>query len=106
MEKLLVLAYFSVLLLLCGYGVHRAHLVILCARNRKKLLKAARSIVVAEEELPSVTVQLPLYNEATVVARLLDAAATIDYPRDRLEIQVLDDSSDETREMAISASAK
>ncbi len=100
MEKLLVLAYFSVLLLLCGYGVHRAHLVILCARNRKKLARAARSIVVAEEDLPSVTVQLPLYNEATVVARLLDAAGTIDYPRDRLEIQVLDDSCDETRELA------
>jgi len=100
METLLVLLYFSVLLLLCSYGVHRAHLVWLCTRHRKKLKAAEHAVVVPEDELPSVTIQLPLYNEATVVARLLDAAARTDYPLDRLEIQVLDDSSDETRQIA------
>lgn len=100
METALVVLYFAVLLLLCGYGVHRAHLVLLVARNRRRLDRAVRTPEVREDELPRVTVQLPLYNEATVVARLLEATATIDYPRDRLEIQVLDDSTDETRSIA------
>src|SRR5262245_33585650 len=51
-------------------------------------------------ELPSVTIQLPNYNEMYVVDRLVDAVCAIDYPVDRLEIQVLDDSTDETREIA------
>ncbi|MEB2311482.1 MAG: glycosyltransferase [Sorangiineae bacterium] len=96
METLLVLLYFSVLLLLCAYGLHRAHLVLMVLRHRKQLAAAERTLTVARERLPSVTVQLPLYNEATVVARLLEAAGRIDYPSDRLEIQVLDDSNDET----------
>lgn len=100
METALVVLYFAVLLLLCGYGVHRAHLVLLVARHRRRLAQAVCTPEISESDLPSVTVQLPLYNEATVVARLLEAAATIDYPRDRLEIQVLDDSSDETRSIA------
>jgi hypothetical protein len=51
-------------------------------------------------DLPFVTVQLPVYNEATVVERLIDAACELDYPRERLEVQVLDDSDDETVELA------
>ena len=50
------------------------------------------------EALPVVTVQLPIYNEMYVVDRLIEAVCRIDYPRERLEIQVLDDSTDETRE--------
>ena len=101
MEKLLVLLYFAVLLLLCGYGVHRAYLVFLVARHGRRLASLARTSQPPDAaDLPAVTVQLPLYNEATVVARLLDAAGTIDYPREKLEIQVLDDSSDETRSIA------
>ena len=52
------------------------------------------------EALPAVTVQLPLYNEYHVVARLLNTVAQMDYPRDRFEVQVLDDSQDETRDRA------
>lgn len=93
--------YFAVLLVLCTYGLHRAHLVLLLWRHRRTVqraceLPAART----DEELPVVTIQLPLYNEATVVTRLLRGVASIEYPRDRLEIQVLDDSSDETRHIA------
>ena len=55
---------------------------------------------VAVDELPSVTVQLPIYNEREVVRRLIDAAVALDYPQDRLEIQVLDDSSDDTTGLA------
>jgi cellulose synthase/poly-beta-1,6-N-acetylglucosamine synthase-like glycosyltransferase len=52
------------------------------------------------DALPHVTIQLPLYNEATVVGRLLSATARMAYPRSKLEIQVLDDSTDESRQMA------
>lgn len=56
--------------------------------------------VVLPERLPVVTVQLPLYNEREVVSRLITAACRLDYPRDRLQIQVLDDSTDDTTELA------
>lgn len=92
--------YFAVLLLLCTYGLHRAHLVFLLWRHRAKVHAACQLLPGPEGELPTVTIQLPLYNEATVVSRLLGGVASIDYPRDRLEIQVLDDSSDETRHIA------
>lgn len=55
---------------------------------------------------PVVTVQLPLYNEMHVVKRLIDAAARLDYPRDRLQIQVLDDSTDETTLLALKSVAR
>jgi cellulose synthase/poly-beta-1,6-N-acetylglucosamine synthase-like glycosyltransferase len=96
-----LLAYFVVLLLLCAYGVHRAHLVWLCIRFKRQLLRGNGAVhQLPPAELPTVTVQLPLYNEATVVERLLDAVARFDYPAERLEIQVLDDSTDETEALA------
>jgi cellulose synthase/poly-beta-1,6-N-acetylglucosamine synthase-like glycosyltransferase len=104
MTLLFVALYFSVLLALCTYGIHRAHLVYLLIRYRDrtapKALAPAAFDGSGDVDLPKVTVQLPLYNEATVVDRLLSAAGSIDYPRDRLQIQVLDDSSDETRVIA------
>ena len=57
----------------------------------------------ADASLPVVTVQLPIYNERYVVRRLIDAVAALDYPRDRLQIQVLDDSSDDTAPRAAAA---
>src|SRR5690348_3199198 len=95
-----LLSYFVVLLLLCSYGVHRAHLVWLCVRYRRALRLALARPALDEHALPVVTVQLPLFNEATVVERLLDSVARFDYPHDRLEIQVLDDSTDETEALA------
>lgn len=100
-EVTLVLAYFSVLTTLCLFGVHRAWLVYLCLRHKKEVEKARIApLRFKEPELPFVTVQLPLYNEATVAARLIAATARLDYPRDRFEIQVLDDSTDETELIA------
>ncbi len=55
---------------------------------------------VSDSELPIVTVQLPIYNERLVVERLIESAANLDYPSDRLQIQVLDDSTDSTTEIA------
>ena len=88
-------AYLMILLLLVPFGAHRLRLIWLRLR-RPERPAAARW----RGELPRVTVQLPVYNEANVVARLLDAACKLDYPRDRLEIQLLDDSTDETPRIA------
>ena len=53
------------------------------------------------DEIPYITIQLPVYNEMYVMERLLDNIAQIDYPKDKLEIQVLDDSTDETVETTL-----
>ena len=100
-EILLVVLYFVVLGGLCTLGAHRAFTVYLCRKHRRVIERAARPLArFSESELPRITVQLPLYNEATVAARLIEAAGNLDYPSDRLEIQVLDDSTDETRAIA------
>jgi len=82
-------------LLLAVYGAHRLHLLRLYRRAG-----IGRPTPPEPSSWPSVTIQLPVFNERYVIERLLDAAAAIDYPRDRLEIQVLDDSTDETSEIA------
>ncbi|HEX9295202.1 MAG TPA: cellulose synthase family protein [Polyangiaceae bacterium] len=98
MQTPLCVVYFAVLLLLSCYGLHRSHLVYLCFRHRKALERNKRTVAAAAGgDLPFVTIQLPLFNEATVAARLLETVARMDYPRDRFEVQVLDDSTDETQ---------
>ena len=104
MHLALCAAYFAVLLALSMYGLHRSHLVVTVLRHQRRL-RAFRdrsdsidpSAIEGRSDLPHVTVQLPLYNEATVAKRLLDHVAALEWPRERLEIQVLDDSTDETR---------
>src|SRR6186997_2038665 len=98
-ETLILVAYFFVLSILAIYGWHRYYLVYLYMKNRGKAPNPALPPP-ALHELPRVTIQLPIYNEMYVADRLIDAVCEIDYPRDRLEIQVLDDSTDETREIA------
>src|SRR5689334_1961910 len=100
MQILLLAAYCSVLLVLCTYGAHRAHLVYQCWRHRRRIGVGERRVDVSEAALPTVTIQLPIYNEATVAARLIEATGKMDYPAHLLEIQVLDDSSDETLRIA------
>src|SRR4051812_29318187 len=92
---LVVATYLVILVALAFYGFHRSSLVWLYYRHRDRRPRAPGVF----SELPAVTVQLPLYNEMYVVERLLDAVAAIRYPRDRFQIQVLDDSSDETQEI-------
>src|SRR3954464_792274 len=95
-ETLTLAAYFFVVIVLAIYGWHRYYLVYLYVSNRDKEPKLGPAL----DPLPVVTIQLPLYNEMYVAERLIDAVCRIDYPRDRLEIQVLDDSTDETRSIA------
>jgi cellulose synthase/poly-beta-1,6-N-acetylglucosamine synthase-like glycosyltransferase len=97
----LVILYCLVLVVLCAYGAHRAHLAFTCLRHRRRLEDLGRAVDPGPDSaLPHVTIQLPLYNEATVAKRLIEATGSMDYPHDRLEIQVLDDSSDETAAIA------
>lgn len=87
----LLRAYDVCLLLLCLFGVRRLYLLIQYYRLRREVPCPA-----PPDPLPVVTVQLPVFNEVHVVARLLAAVTRLDWPRARLEIQVLDDSTDET----------
>jgi cellulose synthase/poly-beta-1,6-N-acetylglucosamine synthase-like glycosyltransferase len=76
------------------YGLNAYHLLVIHWWNRRRMREAA--LPEPPVEWPSVTVQLPLYNERYVARRLLEAVGALDYPSDRLEIQVLDDSTDDT----------
>ena len=96
-DMVIVSAYFIVLAILSFYGFHRYLMVLLFNRYRKRVAVAEKKF----EELPRVTVQVPVYNEMYVVRRVINAVCGLDYPRDRLDIQVLDDSSDETQQIAI-----
>ena len=82
--------YFSVLVAVAIYGLHRYVLVYLYCKHRNRVHKPAERL----ETLPRVTVQLPMFNEDLVAERIIEAACRLDWPRDRLEIQVLDDSTD------------
>jgi cellulose synthase/poly-beta-1,6-N-acetylglucosamine synthase-like glycosyltransferase len=93
----LLVPYFVVMVILAFYGIHRYQLVWLYYRNKRKAAHSNEPPArFPEGQLPFVTVQLPIYNEQFVIDRLIDACCRIDYPRDRFEIQVLDDSTDET----------
>lgn len=94
-----LIAYTAVVLLVCIYGMHRYQLVHLYYKYRRNSPKIKACFL----EYPFVTIQLPMYNENTVARRIIDATCAIDYPRDRLEIQVLDDSTDQTVEIASEA---
>ncbi|MBM3789579.1 MAG: glycosyltransferase [Acidobacteria bacterium] len=91
--------YFGILAILSFYGLHRYIMTFLYYRNRHNAARLRERF----EELPMVTVQIPSYNEIYVIERIIDAACALDYPRARLEIQVLDDSTDETRQIAAEA---
>src|SRR5512137_766660 len=95
-EIAVVAAYGLVLLVLSVYGSHRYFMAYLYYRHKyNEPVPRSRF-----EALPRVTVQLPVFNEMYVVERLIGAVCALDYPVDRLEIQVLDDSTDETTAIA------
>ena len=96
--------YFLVLVILGVFGVHRYAMVYLY--NRYKDRKAVFRPISEGRQPPMVTIQLPLFNEMYVVDRLIASVMEIRYPKDRLEVQVLDDSTDETTAIAEAAVEK
>ncbi len=96
LELSVVVGYAVLLVVLAVFGMHRYVMTYLYLRHRYKLAAPKERFA----ELPRVTVQLPIFNEMYVTDRLLESVARLDYPRDRLQIQVLDDSTDETRTIA------
>jgi cellulose synthase/poly-beta-1,6-N-acetylglucosamine synthase-like glycosyltransferase len=93
----LLIPYFIVLIWLASYGIHRYVLVYLYYKNRKN-----RAITPPHQfsELPRITVQLPIFNEQFVVERLVESVCRLNYPKDKLDIQLLDDSTDQTQQVA------
>jgi cellulose synthase/poly-beta-1,6-N-acetylglucosamine synthase-like glycosyltransferase len=89
----ILVPYFSVLVVLSFYGLHRYEMIRGYWKYRKNLPDAPPTLF---EQLPRVTVQLPLFNERFVVERLIEETVKLDYPRELLQIQVLDDSTDDT----------
>ena len=96
LETLILVAYFFILSILAVYGWHRYFLVFQYMKHKDRVPGPPPPVT----EWPVVTIQLPIFNEMYVVDRLIDAVTSLDYPKDKLEIQVLDDSTDETREIA------
>src|SRR5438309_1267619 len=92
----IVIPYFLVLGVLAAYGFHRYWLVYCYSKHHANIpVKPAEPA-----DWPKVTIQLPIYNERYVVERLVEAISRLDYPSNLLDVQLLDDSTDETREVA------
>jgi cellulose synthase/poly-beta-1,6-N-acetylglucosamine synthase-like glycosyltransferase len=96
-DAALLLPYFAVMILLAIYGLHR---YTLCYQYYKYKDNYQPDPPRHFDELPRVTVQLPIFNEQFVIDRLIDAVCAMEYPKEKLEIQVLDDSTDETQQVA------
>ncbi|MBE7506345.1 MAG: glycosyltransferase [Planctomycetia bacterium] len=94
--QILLIMHLCICLTLAVYGVHRYCLVYLYYKYSRNTPRQTACFL----QRPRVTIQLPMFNEQFVAQRVIEAACRIEYPRDRLEIQVLDDSTDETVEIA------
>ncbi len=92
----IMIPYFLILIVLAAYGIHRYWLVYCYTKYRNNVPAKPPEPV----NWPKVTIQLPIYNERYVVERLVDAIARLEYPPELLEVQVLDDSTDETQQVA------
>ena len=101
-QSILVNLYFALLALLSVYGLHR-YVILFLYHRHYKWSRSPAPAALADDDLPSVTIQLPLYNELYVARRVIEAAAAVRYPRALLRVQVLDDSNDETRGIAFRA---
>ncbi len=100
MSITIIVIYTIAITLLFFYCIMQLSLAIHYIKFKRNLKKEETIFTIPESEYPHVTVQLPVYNELYVVERLIDAIAAFDYPTDKLEIQLLDDSTDESFEIA------
>jgi len=98
-DACMLLPYFAVMIVLSFYGIHRYTMCYQYFKYRKNYDPNPPQYFA---ELPRVTVQLPIFNEQFVIDRLIEAVCAMEYPREKLEIQVLDDSTDETTAVASS----
>jgi len=98
MKTAFIVFYFCLLGFLALYGIHLYWLILLYLKNRHRRLEPASGSL-GRQDFPMVTVQLPIYNEKKVVERLISAVANFDWPKDKFEIQILDDSSDATTDI-------
>src|SRR5690554_969006 len=99
LETIIIIVYSIALLFILLYALAQLNLLFNYLKARKHHQNAVVLDFSKEEEIPFVTIQLPVYNEMYVMERLLDNIALMDYPKDKLEIQVLDDSTDESFEI-------
>lgn len=104
LDMAIVAAYFAILLVLAVYGAYRLRIVYQFWRYADRSPEPPARF--REAGLPRITVQLPLFNEMYVAERIIDACAALHYPADRLDIQVLDDSTDETRDLVAAVVAR
>jgi cellulose synthase/poly-beta-1,6-N-acetylglucosamine synthase-like glycosyltransferase len=93
MEIAVVILYILSLLYIFLFSIGQLHLTLLYLKNKKKKIRVSK---LSTSFQPDVTIQLPVFNERYVVERLLDAVSQLNYPREKLEIQLLDDSTDDT----------
>jgi cellulose synthase/poly-beta-1,6-N-acetylglucosamine synthase-like glycosyltransferase len=98
LETIIIIIYSIALLLIFMYALAQLNLLLNYLSSKKIKDNSPTFDFSNPEEIPYITIQLPVYNEMYVMERLLDNIAKIDYPSDKLEIQVLDDSTDETVE--------
>jgi len=98
LESIIIVIYSAALALIFLYALAQLNLLFNYVRARKKNEDCPKFDLSNRNEVPYVTIQLPVYNEMYVMKRLLNNIARIDYPNERLEIQVLDDSTDESFE--------
>ncbi len=96
LETITIIIYSAALILIFLYSLAQLNLLFNYLRAQKKEDKSPKFDLNNPDEIPFVTIQLPVYNELYVMERLLDNIALIDYPKEKLEIQVLDDSTDES----------
>src|ERR1700733_1532626 len=96
-DTALLIPYFIVLILLASYGAHRYVLVYLYYKNKKNRTTEPHAHFA---DLPRITVQLPIFNEQFVVERLVNAICRLQYPIEKVDVQLLDDSTDETQAVA------
>ena len=102
LETIIIVVYSLALILIFLYALAQLNLLFNYLKSKNKEDNSPKYDLSSPNEVPYVTIQLPVYNELYVMERLLNNIAKIDYPKDKLEIQVLDDSTDESLETTAS----
>jgi len=99
MMWVLIIIYFSAMMLILIYSLIQLSLVISYRKSKKSTKKEHKMLDPNFDKVPYVTLQLPIFNEKYVIERLIDYVSKLQYPTDKLEIQILDDSTDETSDI-------